>query len=75
MLMSSGGQLKCRKCGYIRIIDDNKKIHNTLERKEKEIMIVDEEEEKMQDNAHHPDQVPQMREQSCNLVAPSAQGC
>ena len=47
MLMSSGGQLKCRKCGYIRIIDDNKKIHNTLERKEKEIMIVDEEEEGM----------------------------
>jgi transcription factor S len=47
MLVSSGGQLKCRKCGYIRKIDDSKKIHSTLERKEKEIMIVDDEGEKM----------------------------
>ena len=47
MLMSSGGQMKCRKCGYIGKIEENKKIHSRLERKEKEIMIVDDEDEKI----------------------------
>lgn len=47
MLISSGGQLKCRKCGYIRkIVDtDQKQMSRTVDRKEKTITIVDDEEE------------------------------
>ncbi|GAB6286908.1 MAG: transcription factor S [Methanoregula sp.] len=47
MLISSGGQLKCRKCGYNRkIVDtDQKQMSRTVDRKEKTITIVDDEEE------------------------------
>jgi DNA-directed RNA polymerase subunit M len=45
MMISSGGQLKCRKCGYIRKIDSDDKMTSKKLRKEKEIMIVDDEDE------------------------------
>jgi DNA-directed RNA polymerase subunit M len=45
MLISSGGQLKCRKCGYIRKIETADKMTTKKMRKEKEIMIVDDEDE------------------------------
>jgi DNA-directed RNA polymerase subunit M len=47
LLVSSGGQLKCKKCGYIRKIEEREKIHSTNKRREKEIMIVDDEGEKV----------------------------
>ncbi len=47
MLISSGGQLKCRKCGYIRKIEAADQMTHTRERKEKEIMIVEEEGESL----------------------------
>ena len=49
MLISSGGQLKCRKCGYIRKIEsaDHEQMTHKLKRKENEITIVDDEQEKM----------------------------
>ena len=45
MLMSSGGQLKCRKCGYIRKIGDidQNKMTRKTDRTENEITIVDDE--------------------------------
>jgi len=45
--MSSGGQLKCRKCGYIRKIGDTdqNKMTRKMDRTENEITIVDDEEE------------------------------
>lgn len=45
--MSSGGQLKCRKCGYIRKIESTDNMTKKRERIEKEIMIVDDEGEKI----------------------------
>jgi DNA-directed RNA polymerase subunit M len=45
MLISTGGQLKCRKCGYIRGIEAADKMTTKKMRKEKEIMIVDDEDE------------------------------
>ncbi len=47
MMISSGGQLKCRKCGFIRKIEADDKMTTKRLRKEKEIMIVDDEEEKI----------------------------
>jgi DNA-directed RNA polymerase subunit M len=49
MMISSGGQLKCRKCGYIRKIEqaDTDKVNKKRMRTEKEIMIVDDEEDKI----------------------------
>jgi len=47
MLISSGGQLKCKKCGYIRKIVDADQLKVNKPRKEKEITIVDDEEEKI----------------------------
>jgi DNA-directed RNA polymerase subunit M len=47
MMISSGGQLKCRKCGYIRKIEADDKMKTKRLRKEKEIMIVDDEEDKI----------------------------
>jgi len=47
MLISSGGQLKCKKCGYIRKINQNDQLKVNNPRKEKEITIVDDEEEKI----------------------------
>lgn len=49
MMISSGGQLKCRKCGYIRKIEqaDTDKVNKKRIRTEKEIMIVDDEEDKI----------------------------
>jgi DNA-directed RNA polymerase subunit M len=46
-MISSGGQLKCRKCGYIRKIEADDKMTTKRLRKEKEIMIVDDEDEKI----------------------------
>jgi transcription factor S len=43
--MSSGGQLKCRKCGYIRKIEATDKMSKSKQRTENEIMIVDDEDE------------------------------
>ncbi|MDD1691236.1 MAG: transcription factor S, partial [Methanoregula sp.] len=42
-MMSSGGQLKCRKCGYIRNIDSKDQMKKTKDRTENEITIVDDE--------------------------------
>ena len=47
LMMSSGGQLKCRKCGYIRKIEPTDNMTKKRERIEKEIMIVDDEGEKI----------------------------
>ncbi len=49
MLISSGGQLKCRKCGYIRKIEqaDTDKVNKKKSRTENEIVIVDDEGEKL----------------------------
>jgi DNA-directed RNA polymerase subunit M len=46
-MFSSGGQLKCRKCGYIRKIETTDNMTKKRERSEKEIMIVDDEGEKI----------------------------
>jgi transcription factor S len=40
--MSSAGQLKCRKCGYIRKIEGTDQMKKTVDRKENEITIVEE---------------------------------
>ena len=40
-MVSTGGQLKCRKCGYIKEIEDEDQMKRTRRRKEKEITIVD----------------------------------
>jgi transcription factor S len=42
-MISSGGQLKCRKCGCIREINDPDRMRKTDRRREKEITIVEEE--------------------------------
>jgi DNA-directed RNA polymerase subunit M len=47
MLMASAGQLKCRKCGYIRKIETSDQMKVRRKRVEKEIMIVDDEEDKI----------------------------
>ena len=43
LMISSGGQLKCRKCGYLRKITDEDQLQRTRKRSEKEIVIVEEE--------------------------------
>jgi DNA-directed RNA polymerase subunit M len=43
MLISSGGQLKCKKCGYIRKIAGADQMVKERKRSEKEIVIVEEE--------------------------------
>jgi transcription factor S len=43
MLISSGGQLKCRKCGYIRKIESSEHMTRQKKRTENEITIVDDE--------------------------------
>jgi DNA-directed RNA polymerase subunit M len=43
MMISSAGQLKCRKCGYIRTIGDKDRMMKKKRRSEKEIVIVEEE--------------------------------
>ncbi len=47
LMISSGGQLKCRKCGYIRKIESTDNMTKKRDRVEKEIMIVDDEGEKI----------------------------
>jgi DNA-directed RNA polymerase subunit M len=42
-MISSGGQMKCRKCGCIREITDEHKLKKTDKRLEKEITIVEDE--------------------------------
>ncbi len=46
-MISSGGQLKCRKCGYIRKIEGTDSMKKERKRTENEITIVDDEEEKV----------------------------
>ena len=43
MLISTGGQLKCRKCGYIRKIEASEHMTREKKRTENEITIVDDE--------------------------------
>lgn len=43
LMISSAGQLKCRKCGYIRKIDKDDQMLIRKERREREIVIVEEE--------------------------------
>ena len=43
LMISSAGQLKCRKCGYIRKITEKDQLQKTRKRSEKEIVIVEEE--------------------------------
>jgi DNA-directed RNA polymerase subunit M len=47
LLMSSGGQLKCKKCGYIRKIEQTDQMTRKVERRERKITIVDDEGEKI----------------------------
>lgn len=42
--MASAGQLKCRKCGYIRKISDDDQMQKMTKRTEHEIVIVEGEE-------------------------------
>ena len=42
-MISSGGQMKCRKCGYLRKITEGDQLQRTRKRTEKEIVIVEEE--------------------------------
>ncbi|QYZ80385.1 transcription factor S [Methanofollis formosanus] len=44
LMMSSGGQMKCRKCGYLQAIEKEDDLKITATRIEKEITIVDDEE-------------------------------
>jgi len=44
-MVSSGGQLKCRKCGYIRDAKSDERMMKKSQRVEKEITIVDDTEE------------------------------
>lgn len=43
LMISSAGQLKCRKCGYIRKICEDDQMSKTTKRSEKEIVIVEDE--------------------------------
>jgi DNA-directed RNA polymerase subunit M len=43
LMISSAGQLKCRKCGYIRKICEDDQMSKTTRRSEKEIVIVEDE--------------------------------
>jgi DNA-directed RNA polymerase subunit M len=43
--MSSAGQLKCRKCGYIRKISEEDQMKKKTVRSERQIVIVEDEEE------------------------------
>lgn len=45
LMISSAGQLKCRRCGYIRQITDSDQMKKTDPRQEKEIIFFDEEDE------------------------------
>ena len=47
MMISSGGQLKCRKCGYIRKIEAADQMKTQKMRTENEITIVDDEDTKI----------------------------
>jgi len=42
MMISSGGQLKCKKCGYIRDIQKSDGMKITKKHTEKEIVVVEE---------------------------------
>jgi len=45
LMMASAGQLKCRRCGYIRRIDASDQMQRTTGMSGKEIVIVEEEEQ------------------------------
>jgi len=45
ILMASAGQLKCRKCGYIRKISADDQMQKKTKRTEREIVIVEDDEE------------------------------
>jgi DNA-directed RNA polymerase subunit M len=44
LLISSGGQLKCRKCGFLRDITEDDSLKRTTTRGERVIPIIDDEE-------------------------------
>ncbi|MDD3621777.1 MAG: transcription factor S [Methanofollis sp.] len=44
LMISSGGQMKCRRCGYVQAIESEEDMKITTTRVEKEITIVDDEE-------------------------------
>jgi DNA-directed RNA polymerase subunit M len=44
-MISTGGQLKCRKCGYIRNVNSGDQLQRKRLRSEKEIVIVDDTDE------------------------------
>jgi len=43
-MVSSGGNMKCKKCGYLTSLESDEKMIKTTLRKEKEITIVDSDE-------------------------------
>ena len=45
ILMASAGQLKCRKCGYIRKISSDDQMQKKTKRTEHEIVIVEDDEQ------------------------------
>jgi transcription factor S len=45
LMISSAGQMKCKKCGYIREITGADRLQKTNKRREKEITIVDDTEQ------------------------------
>jgi DNA-directed RNA polymerase subunit M len=45
LMISSGGQLKCRKCGFLREITEKDSLTRTRTRGEKTITIIDDEEQ------------------------------
>ncbi|HTY14115.1 MAG TPA: transcription factor S [Methanoregulaceae archaeon] len=45
ILMASAGQLKCRKCGYIRKISADDQMQKKTKRTEREIVIVEDDEQ------------------------------
>lgn len=45
LMVSSGGQLKCRKCGHIREVEGDERMMKKSRRVEKEITIVDDTQE------------------------------
>jgi len=44
-MISSGGQMKCKKCGYIRDISNTDRLKHTNRREEKAITIIEDDTE------------------------------
>ena len=72
MLMSSGGQLKCRKCGYVRKIESSERMTREKKRTENEITIVDDEDDKVKTMPTIQIKCPKCENNLAYLVAPPA---